>query len=413
MGVARDTGGQPAAAGGPARGARALAAPGADLIGLSPSRRFIPELESLRGIAILLVFTFHVHGFVLYPFSLLAPRDVSLPMAYIRSGQTGVDLFFVLSAFLLARPFLDEGRGGKVVRRRDYFLRRALRILPLYWTAVLVATVLSASTPYYLLRAIPHMLFLTAVPGIVNLLPPYGGVWWSLVTEAEFYLLLPLLPLALSTPWGRRVGLAVLALYAAFYVAAMLGGIAGWSVPTQFAFWHSLLGRGPVFLCGIAAAVWYVRFGPAAQERMAATAWWRNGGADALLVATLIAIGLVLQWLVRRPEVQFQSLHQWWHPVTGALWTVVLLLLLVAPLRTKRLFCNAPLAKLGVLSYSIYLVHGPFMFVSIQAFVGRRAWTPWAWALVTVLSVALLACCSLTYRFIERPFLVRKARFGG
>jgi peptidoglycan/LPS O-acetylase OafA/YrhL len=51
------------------------------------------------------------------------------------------------------------------------------------------------------------------------------------------------------------------------------------------------------------------------------------------------------------------------------------------------------------------------MFLLIQAFVGPRAWTPRAWLLVTVLSAVLLGCCTLTYRFIERPFLVRKARF--
>src|SRR5262245_28404602 len=78
---------------------------GADLIGLSRSRSFIPELESLRGIAVLLMFTFHVHGFVLYPFP-SASSDVSVPMAFIRAGHTGVDLFFVLSAFLLSRSFL-------------------------------------------------------------------------------------------------------------------------------------------------------------------------------------------------------------------------------------------------------------------------------------------------------------------
>src|SRR5262245_46664263 len=60
---------------------------GADIIGLSRSRSFIPELESLRGIAVLLVFTFHVHGFVLYPFP-SASSEVSVPMPFIRAGHT-------------------------------------------------------------------------------------------------------------------------------------------------------------------------------------------------------------------------------------------------------------------------------------------------------------------------------------
>jgi peptidoglycan/LPS O-acetylase OafA/YrhL len=92
---------------------------------------FLPELESVRGIAILLVFAFHVDGFVRFPFS-VAP-SVPLSLAFVHAGFTGVDLFFVLSAFLLSLPFLAEGAGGRRVVVREYALRRALRILPLYY----------------------------------------------------------------------------------------------------------------------------------------------------------------------------------------------------------------------------------------------------------------------------------------
>ena len=108
---------------------------------------------------------------------------------------------------------------------------------------------------------------------------------------------------------------------------------------------------------------------------------------------------------------RFASGNQWWHGAEGVGWAVVLLLLLVAPLRLAPLLSNRLLSLLGVLSYSIYLLHAPFMMILIQAFVGPRAWTPWAWTLVSVLSLALLGACTLTDRFIERPFLVRKARF--
>src|SRR5262249_28336594 len=156
-------------------------------------------LESLRGIAILLVFTFHVHGFVLYPSS-TASNVVSVPMAFVRAGHAGVDLFFVLSAFLLSRPFLADGLGGGGVRWVAYFGRRALRILPLYWTAVLVGTVLSASRPADLLRSVPHLLFLSWIPPLAAPLRRYSAVWWSLETEMQFYLLLPLLVVFLRTP---------------------------------------------------------------------------------------------------------------------------------------------------------------------------------------------------------------------
>jgi peptidoglycan/LPS O-acetylase OafA/YrhL len=112
------------------------------LVGLRRSSVFIPELESVRGIAILLVFVFHVDGNVRFPFSVVPSTPLAL--AFVRAGFTGVDLFFVLSGFLLSLPFLADGAGGKQLVVRDYTLRRALRILPLYYVAVAVGTVLSA-----------------------------------------------------------------------------------------------------------------------------------------------------------------------------------------------------------------------------------------------------------------------------
>ena len=240
---------------------------------------FIPELESLRGIAVLLVFTFHVNGFVLYPFP-SASDTVSLPMAFVRAGHTGVDLFFLLSAFLLSRPFLDDGLGGKPVRLRDYFARRALRILPLYWTAVLVGTLLSASHPADALRAVPHLLFISGIPALSAPLAPYGAVWWSLETEVQFYLLLPLLAVFLRTPARRWAGLALLGLYTGAYVIAIRGAVTHWSLQAQLALWNSVFGRGPLFLCGIAAAAVYRRFGSAWRTALASVAAVRSGGAD-------------------------------------------------------------------------------------------------------------------------------------
>ena len=379
-------------------------------IGLSRTRTFMPELESLRGIAILLVFTFHVHGFVLYPSS-TASNVVSVPMAFVRAGHAGVDLFFVLSAFLLSRPFLDDGLGGRRVRLGDYFVRRALRILPLYWTAVLVGTVLSASRPADLLRSVPHLLFLSWIPPLAAPLRRYSAVWCSLETEMQFYLLLPLLVVFLRTPGGRRTGLAILTIYATAYVAAVRGAVSGWSIVSQLSLWNSVFGRGPLFLCGIAAAAVHRRFGPALREGLASIPALRYGGADALFVGTLVALGVLLQWTVAIGWGCLAAVNQWWHLMSGVAWSVLLLLLLVAPLRVAPVFRNPLLSQLGVLSYSIYILHWPFMFIPIQAFVGIHAWTPWAWTLVSMLTIALVGTAMVTYRFIERPFLVRKARF--
>src|SRR2546429_671565 len=85
--------------------------------------------------------------------------------------------------------------------RRDYYAGRALGILPLYYSAVLVATVLSAVRLSDLVRGLPYLAFLNAV-GLTIPMLPYTRDWWSLATEVQFYLVLPLLPLFLRTRFG-------------------------------------------------------------------------------------------------------------------------------------------------------------------------------------------------------------------
>ena len=106
----------------------------------------------LRGLAIALVFTFHADAFLGMPFRNRVRTYPWLPLALVCAGHTGVTLFFVLSAFLLSLPFLAEAYGGKPVSRREFYVRRALRILPLFYTVVLVATVLTSRTAFDLSR---------------------------------------------------------------------------------------------------------------------------------------------------------------------------------------------------------------------------------------------------------------------
>src|SRR5262249_4967476 len=155
--------------------------------GIRRSTRYLPELESLRGLAIVLVYAFHTDAYM----RVFVPKEASLAYAFVRAGHTGVDLFFILSAFLLSLPFLRQAYGGKRVDRRRFFLRRGLRILPLYWTAVTLAVALKASTVAQVAGALPRYAFWPAFLAPPSFLPPftdlhpYGDVWWSLGTEAQ------------------------------------------------------------------------------------------------------------------------------------------------------------------------------------------------------------------------------------
>ena len=214
---------------------------------------FITEIESLRGVAITLVFLLHISGSVIFP-GRVDGIVVSPFRAFALGGHTGVSLFFILSGFLLGRPFLVEVMRGKRLSRSAYYARRALRILPLYYVAVLVGSVLCAQQPRDLLHGVPYLFFLNAVAGTATPLPPYGYVWWSLATEVQFYLLLPLLPFFLRSRRGRLLGALVVLAYVVAYHAFLTGALRASTVEGQIKLAHSAFGRAPQFALGIVAA---------------------------------------------------------------------------------------------------------------------------------------------------------------
>lgn len=87
--------------------------------GIRRSSTYFPELESLRGIAIVLVVVFHADAVMLVPFFNREGSWPSLPLALVFAGHTGVTLFFVLSAFLLGLPFLKEAGAAGPSRGRN------------------------------------------------------------------------------------------------------------------------------------------------------------------------------------------------------------------------------------------------------------------------------------------------------
>jgi len=385
-------------------------------IGVAVATPYLPELESLRGVAIALVVLFHLdaHLDALRIFFDASQGTMVSPLfAFIRAGSSGVSLFFILSAFLLSLPFLTHAAGGKQVSVRRYAGRRALRILPLYWCAVAAAAVLSASSATDVLRGLPYLVFLNGIADLTTPLPPYSNVWWSLATEAQFYLLLPLLPLALGTPRRRVAGAIGLAAIIAAYAAFLTGGLHVRSILGQMALGYSVLGRAPMFLAGIAAAWLYLHHGERLRLRLARNGLLRRGGADLLLLAALVGLGYLLRWVTSiGTEVAELPRYQIWHVAETVLWTTVVLLLLLAPLRLKPLLSNPLLDRLGVLSYSLYIVHVPMIVYGLRllrrAWPALSGWGPSGIAAALAICLACVALSELTYRAIERPFLARK-----
>lgn len=169
----------------------------------------MPELDTLRGIAVLLVLFFHGFGFA---FGLQGLHGITkLFVAATLPGWAGVNLFFVLSGFLITGILLDtKGRPDYFGR---FYYRRALRILPIYYAVLIVLAVFSrtglisrpASWSFLGLSAI-YLANVTELFGV----PMQYGVLWTLAIEEHFYLIWPTAVRVLSR---KKVAIAGLAIY--------------------------------------------------------------------------------------------------------------------------------------------------------------------------------------------------------
>jgi peptidoglycan/LPS O-acetylase OafA/YrhL len=149
----------------------------------------IPELDGFRGIAVLMVMAEHVYEIA--PTHLMPPAPVDF---FLTHGWLGVDLFFILSGFLITGILLDERN------REDYFQsfyrRRACRILPLAIACLIVYSLVSGSTDNhgYFVDFALTLFFCANLNVFFGVLPiPGTGVMWSLAVEEHFYLIWPLI----------------------------------------------------------------------------------------------------------------------------------------------------------------------------------------------------------------------------
>jgi len=384
-------------------------------VGLRDPRRYLPEMEALRGIAILLVALFHAAAILSLIGDRLTGKLVSPLTAYVAAGHTGVGLFFVLSAFLLSQPFLAERDPAARVRRTHFYQRRALRILPLYYAWVVLTVAVTSYGPSDWLRGIPYLFFLQSIHGMTEAIWPYTAVWWSLATEFQFYLLLPLLGWSLRSVRGRWLGGIGLILYALAYVA-FLNGHAGFGrKDMRMHLGFSLFGQGPIFLAGIGAAWIHTRYGAAVRDACARRAWLRNGGADVVLLGVVLLFGMMLQRVVFAGFWTAEQIFPSWHVVEGVAWAAVVLIVLLLPLRLRPLIASRPLQLVGVVSYSMYLCHLPLFEWLIRFWTSLGGSPPGdslGFQVIAVAGLVLVAIgvSAVTYAVIERPFLMRKAQ---
>jgi peptidoglycan/LPS O-acetylase OafA/YrhL len=355
--------------------------------------RRLAYVDTLRGFAALWVFLLHVHGYWL---GNVRPPKLSgdgLLVRVMGFGGAGVDIFIVLSGFCLTLPLIRDGRVRALDPRR-FFRRRAYRLLPAYYAAVLLVMALEL-VPGLRERLVGRDL--TAVDAVTHLtltFPLFGdtlgavnGSLWSISLEATLYLGFPLL-LLVHRRWGLR-GVFV----------TTLGTAAVWAV---FGLWWA----GQPHPAGLLPST----------DKLFPARWFQ------------FALGMWAATLVRSPRPGHQA-RAWvalpaglatgltgyaagWGPVSALGFGVVAVCLLVLLARVPgHVFETGPLrwlTALGVISYSFYLLHQPVLLLTSS--VAR--FDDWGVGLTTVVALALAGTATVVvatvfYHLIEKPFLVR------
>jgi peptidoglycan/LPS O-acetylase OafA/YrhL len=313
------------------------------------AHRRLAGVDGLRAVAALWVVLFHIRAF---SGANLGPGLDIL----VRSGSTGVSLFLVVSGFCIFLPW--AGGHGDGFRTRRFLARRCRRLLPAYYVSVL-ATLLVVVLSDGHLGLYPASLSTAAgqLAAHVTLTQTFlpqtfyalNGAYWSLGLEWQLYLALPLLIVAIGRFGVTRVmGAVVLVtlLYRVILTLLIAGHVvAADSLVTTAVLPNIILGRWAEFALGMIAAE---LFAARRIHLWATRLWWT----PVLLIP--------LSFAVVGNE---QS-----HIVYGAVFFVLLCVVLDTDNVVARAASWRPLAALGTMSYSLYLVHQPLIPILAAVF---------------------------------------------
>ena len=369
-----------------------------------------PALDGMRALASFAVVFTHVG----YATGRSLADDPVGPL--LARGNFGVTVFFLLSGFLLYRPFAAYSFGlRREPRLRDYFVRRAARIFPALWVAVAVTLAFISTFPSNWTNWASYFLLIQTY----NHHDYDGnlGQLWTLVVEVSFYALLPLLAKFVGGP--QRGPDAVLRRH-----AAVLGAMVVATQLYNLAFYHRVITNLQSvlwlpnyldwFAGGMALAV--LTCVPAetralSRLRRSIRIWAGSGRSCAAVAAVLMALCLLPLGMPRNlaPGLFWQWTAEH-YLFLGCAFFLLLPLVLGHPGRVAGVLGSPTATLLGSLSYSVYLWHPQLM----QWFQREFGLTPFKGHFLPVLGLTLgssLLVAAISWYVVEKPILAYSSRW--
>ena len=348
-----------------------------------PHMGYEPSLDGIRAFSVIAVMLYHAN------------------IAWLPGGFLGVEVFFVVSGFLITSLLIEERESTQHIDLKQFWIRRARRLLPAFFvmvcaTAVCVAFYATDSAPDFRRDVLPSLGYFSNWWQIFAVDTPYFAAsslpvlrhLWSLAVEEQWYLVWPLLfTFIFGAKWMRPKisGALLVACSGAVMVATALRFVQDDETRTNFLYLSTLTRSSGLLLGAAVAMLWRP------WRKTSPSSWWRSSVAEALAVTSIAVIGVLMATV----HVADARLYQGGLAIT-TIASAVIIAVVMRPngLFVKKFFSQDFFVEIGRRSYGLYLWHWPIFVVTHARDSGNRL------AVALALTVIIN---EFVYQYVEIP----------
>ena len=348
-----------------------------------PHMGYEPSLDGIRAFSVIAVMLYHAN------------------IAWLPGGFLGVEVFFVVSGFLITSLLIEERESTQHIDLKQFWIRRARRLLPAFFvmvcaTAVCVAFYATDSAPDFRRDVLPSLgyfsnwwqIFAVDIPYFAASSLPVLRHLWSLAVEEQWYLIWPLLfTFIFGAKWMRSKisGVLLVACSGAVMVATALRFVQDDETRTNFLYLSTLTRSSGLLLGAAVAMLWRP------WRKTSPSSWWRSSVADALALASIAVIGVLMATV----HVADARLYQGGLAAT-TIASAVVVAVVMRPngVFVKGFFSQDFFVEVGRRSYGLYLWHWPIFVITHARDSGNRL------AVALALTVIIN---EFVYQYVEIP----------